>query len=46
MAVMYYIDSSRKNVTYILKWKSIIEMHVITKSTNLHVYNCFFYMDN
>jgi len=30
-----------ENLTYILKWQSVIEMHVIRKSTNLHVYSCF-----
>ena len=45
MASMKYFDSSRKNPTYILKWKSVMEMHVITKSTNLHVYCCFSYID-
>ena len=38
MTSMNYFDSSRKNLTYTFKWKSVImEMHVITKSTNLHV---------
>ena len=41
MASMNYFDSSWNNLTYILKWKSVMEMHVITKSTNLHVYSCF-----
>ena len=30
-----------ENLTYILKWQSVIEMHVIGKSTNFHVYSCF-----
>jgi len=34
---MNYFDSSRKNLIYVLKWKSVMEMHVITKYTNLHV---------
>jgi hypothetical protein len=47
MASMNYFDSSRKNLTYILKWKSVImEMHVITQSTNLNVYSWFSYMYN
>ena len=33
MASMDYFDSRRKNLTYILKWKSVMEMHVITKAT-------------
>ena len=37
MASTNYFDSCRKNVIYILKWKSVMEMHVITKSNNLHV---------
>jgi hypothetical protein len=42
MTSMNYFDSSRKNLTYIFEWKSvIIEMHVITRSTNLHVYSSF-----
>ena len=32
---MNYFDSSRKNVTYFLKWKPVIEKHVIKKSTDL-----------
>ena len=36
MASMNYFDSKRKNLTYFLEteWKFVIEMHVITKSTN------------
>ena len=34
MASIKYFDSSRKTPTYILKWNSVMEMHVITKSTN------------
>jgi hypothetical protein len=43
MTSMNYFDSSRKNLSYIyFEWKSVImEMHVITKSTNLHVYSSF-----
>jgi hypothetical protein len=44
MASMNDLDISRKNITYILNgtWKSVVtEMHVITKSANLHVYSCF-----
>ena len=41
MVSMNYFDSSRKNLTYMLKWKSVMEMHAITKSTNLHVYSSF-----
>ena len=41
MASINYFDSSNKNLTFFLKWKSVMEMHVITKSTNLHVYSCF-----
>ena len=32
---MNYFDSSRKNLTYFFKWKLVMEMHVLTKSTNL-----------
>ena len=46
MASMNYFDSSRKNLTYILKWKSVMEMHVITQSTNLDVYSWLSYMYN
>ena len=35
-----------KNLTYFFKWKSVMEMDVITKSTNLHVYRRFSYIDN
>ena len=44
MASMNDFDYSSTNITYILNgtWKSVItEMHVITKSTNLHVYSSF-----
>ena len=44
MTSMNYFDSSRKNLTYnqYFEWKSVImEMHVITKSTNLHVSSIF-----
>jgi len=30
-----------KNITCILKWKSVMEMNVLTKSTNLHAYGWF-----
>jgi hypothetical protein len=41
MTSMNYFDSSRKNLTY-FEWKSVImEMHVIAKFTNLHVYSSF-----
>ena len=33
LASINYFDSRRKNLTYILKWKSVMEMHVITKAT-------------
>ena len=46
MASMNYFDSRRKNKTYNLKWKSVMKMPVITKSTNLHVHSCVSYMDN
>jgi len=38
---MNYFVSSRNNLAYILKWESVMQMHAITKSTNLHVYSCF-----
>ena len=44
MAFMNSFDSSRKNLTYILKWKSVMEIgnpYVIVKSTNLHHGMCF-----
>jgi hypothetical protein len=38
MASRNYFDSSRKRSNLYFEWKSvIIEMHEITKSTNLHV---------
>ena len=43
MASINYFDSSRENLTYLSKWKSVMEMHVITKSTNLHVYSWIFF---
>ena len=46
MASINYFDSSRENLTYLSKWKSVMEMHVITKSTNPHGYICSSYMDN
>jgi hypothetical protein len=46
MASMNYFDCSRKNITYFFKWKSVMEMHVITKPTNLRAYSCFSYTDN
>ena len=45
MASMNYFNSSRKSLTYFFKWKSVMEMHFITKFTNLHVYSCFSFMD-
>jgi hypothetical protein len=36
-----FFDSSMKNLTYILKWKSVMETHVITKSTHIHIYSIF-----
>jgi hypothetical protein len=39
---MSYFDSSRKNLTDVSKWKPVMEMHVITKYTNLHAYRFFF----
>jgi hypothetical protein len=42
MASGNYFDSSKKRSNLYFEWKSvIIEMHVITKSTNLHMYSCF-----
>jgi hypothetical protein len=35
---MNYFDSSRINLTYSFEWTLIMEMHVITKATNPHVY--------
>ena len=46
MAFMNYFESSRKNLTYFFKWISVMEMHVVIKSTNLHDYSCFSYIDN
>jgi hypothetical protein len=43
MASMNYFNSNRKNPTYVLKWKSVMERHVITKSTSIHDYSCFCY---
>jgi len=39
---MNYFDSNKKNQTYFLIGKAVMKMHVITKSTNLHVYSHFF----
>jgi hypothetical protein len=41
MAFMNYLDFSRKILSNMLKWKSEMEMHFLTKSTNLHVYSNF-----
>ena len=42
MASGNYFDSSRKRSNLYFEWKSVImEMHVITKFTNLHVYSSF-----
>ena len=46
MASMNYFDSSRTNLTHFSKWKSVMEMHVKTKSTNFHGYSLYSYMDN
>ena len=46
MASMNYFYSSRESLTYSLKWKSVIGMYAITKSTNFHVYSCSSYMAN
>ena len=46
MASMNYFDSSRKSLSYFFKLESLMEMCVIPKSTNLHTYSCFSYMDN
>ena len=39
MASINYFDSSRE-------MKSVMEMHVIIKSTNFPAYSCFYYTDN
>jgi hypothetical protein len=39
---MNYFDSSKKNLTYFFKWKSVMEMHLITKFTNHFVFMLFF----
>ena len=42
MTSMNYFDSSRKKSNIYFEWKSVImEMHVITKFTNLLVYSSF-----
>jgi hypothetical protein len=42
MTSMNYFDSSWKKLTYILNGMHVImEMHVITQFTNLHVYSSF-----
>ena len=53
MASMNYFDSIRKHLAHFFKYKSVMEIHVITKSTNLHVYSCvsfiyfaFLYIDD
>ena len=45
-ASVNYFHSSRNNLIHFLKWKSIMAMHFITKSTKLHVYSCFYFMYN
>ena len=51
MASMNYFDSSRKNLTYNLKWKSVMEMHV-TSNNKIHQpsqwsqwYSCWIFYD-
>ena len=40
MAYMNYFNFNKKNLTNFLKWKSVLEIHVITKSTvHLDKYN-------
>ena len=46
MASINYFDSSREILSYFLKWKSVMEMHVIIKFTNFPAYSCFSYTDN
>ena len=46
MASMHYFDSSGTNLNTFLKCKSVIEMHGITKSIDLHALSCFCYVDN
>ena len=46
MTSMNYFNSSRKNPTYILKRKSVMELHGMTKFTNLHVNSCLSYIEN
>ena len=42
MASGNYFDSSMKRSNLYFEWKSVImEMHEITKSTNLHVHSSF-----
>ena len=42
---MNYFDSSRKNLTYFLKWTAVWEICLITKSANLHVIIVFFFIN-
>ena len=44
-ASMNYFDSSRKNLTYFLKWTAVWEICLITKSANLHVIIVFFFIN-
>jgi hypothetical protein len=46
MSSVNYFDSSRTNQTYLLKWKSVMELHVITKYIILHDYSWFYAMYN
>ena len=43
---MNYFDDSSKHLPYFFNCKSVMEMHVITKSTNGHDHSCFSYIDN
>jgi hypothetical protein len=36
--------SNKKNITNFFKWKLVMEMYVITKSANLHVYSYLVYI--
>ena len=46
MASMGYFDSNRKHNAYSLKWKSVMEMHVIPNFSSIYNYICFFLIDN
>ena len=45
MASVKYFDSNTEKITLKKKWKSVMEMHVITRSTNLHVQLLYFHID-